>query len=316
MVLSHAPVPVRLRPQHHDYSHRVTPLEIAPDVAASLAAGHPVVGLESAVFTHGLPAAAAREALRRQWQACQEHDGTPAVVAVYEGRLRVGLTPAQTDALIDHHGSVKVSPWNLAAALHRPGFGGTTVAATLVACATAGITMMSTGGIGGVHPGEGEDVSADLLELSRRRVGVVCAGPKSVLDARRTLERLETLGVPVIGWRSDRLAGFYQSLTELPVAARADTVADLAAILRDHWSLGGYGLLVTQPLPEEVALPAQEMTAALAGLDSEAGSGWNVTPTQLAGLLDRLGPQMIDANLALLGRNASLAARLAVELTR
>lgn len=275
-----------------------------------------MVGLESAVLTHGLPPTAAREALRRQRQACQEHDVTPAVVAVYEGRLRVGLTPAQTDGLIDHPRSVKVSPWNLAAALHHPGYGGTTVAATLVACATAGITVMSTGGIGGVHSGQIEDVSADLLELSRRRVGVVCAGPKSVLDARRTLERLETLGVPVIGWRSDRLAGFYQSLTELPVAARAETVHDLAAILRDHWSLGGGGLLVSQPLPEEVALPAEEMAAAVAALDAEAASGWNVTPTQLAALRERLGPPVIDANLALLGRNASLAARLAVELSR
>jgi len=198
----------------------VSQLEVAPDVAEALRAGRPVVALESAVFTHGLPADAGREALRRQRQACQEHGVVPAVVAVHDGRLWVGLTPGQTDALISHGGAAKVSPWNLAATVHSAGYGGATVAGTLMACARAGITVMSTGGIGGVHPGEVEDVSADLLELSRRRVGVVCAGPKSVLDVRRTLERLETLGVPVIGWRSDRLAGFYRSLTDLPVTAK------------------------------------------------------------------------------------------------
>lgn len=316
MLLRHAPVPVRLRPQHHDYSHRVPSLQVAPEVADSLRDRRPVVALESAVFTHGLPREAAREALRRQREACEEHGVTPAVVAVYGGRLLIGLTPAQTSELMGRADAVKVSPWNLAAALHRPGYGGTTVSATLVACSGAGIAVMSTGGIGGVHPGNMEDVSADLLELSRRKVAVVCAGPKSVLDARRTLERLETLGVPVIGWRSDRLAGFYRSFTELPVAARAETAHDLAVIVRDHWSLGGAGILLSQPLPEELALPEEAMTAALASLDQEAASGWNVTPTQLAALRERLGPSVIDANLALLGRNASLAARLAVELSR
>ena len=291
-------------------------LEVAPEVAEALRAGRPVVALESAVFTHGLPADAGREALRRQRQACQEHGVVPAVVAVHQGRLWVGLTPGQTDALINHDGAAKVSPWNLAAALHSPGYGGATVAGALMACARAGITVMSTGGIGGVHPGEVEDVSADLLELSRRRVAVVCAGPKSVLDVRRTLERLETFGVPVIGWRSDRLAGFYRSLTDLPVTARAETVHDLAAIVRDHWSFGGAGVLVSQPLPDELALPEEELGAAIAALDSDSASGWRVTPTQLAVLRDRLGPSVIDANLALLGRNASLAARLAVELAQ
>lgn len=240
----------------------------------------------------------------------------PAVVGVHDGRLRVGLSSAQTDELISHAGAAKVSPWNLAAALHHPGYGGATVAATVMACARAGIRVMSTGGIGGVHPGQVEDVSADLLELSRRRVCVVCAGPKSVLDARGTLERLETLGIPVLGWRSDRLAGFYRSLTDLPVAARVESVHDLAAMVRDHWSFGGAGVLVSQPLPEELALPEGEISPALASLDRKTASGWTVTPTQLAALRDQLGPVVIDANLALLGRNASLAARLAVELTR
>lgn len=297
-------------------SPRMSRLEIATEVAEGLRAGRAVVALESAVFTHGLPADAGREALRRQRQACEEHGVIPAVVGVHDGRLRIGLTPSQVEELLAHAGAAKVSPWNLAAVLHSPGYGGVTVAATLMACAASGLSVMSTGGIGGVHPGSSDDVSADLLELSRRRVVVVCAGPKSVLDVRRTIERLETLGIPVLGWRSDRLAGFYRSLTDLPVAARVDTVHDLAETVRDHWSIGGAGVLVSQPLPDELALPEAEISSALAALDPEATSGWNVTPTQLAALRDRLGPRVIDANLALLGRNASLAARLAVELAR
>lgn len=291
-------------------------LEIAPEVAVALRAGRPVVALESAVFTHGLPAEAGREALRRQWQACGEHGVVPAVIGVHDGRLRVGLNATQTEELVSHAGVAKVSPWNLAAALHRPGYGGATVAATLMACARAGITVTSTGGIGGVHPGDVEDVSADLLELSRRPVCVVCAGPKSVLDVRRTVERLETLGVPILGWRSDRLAGFYRPLTDLAVVARAETVRELADMVRDHWSLGGTGVLVSQPLPDELAIPEAELESALDTLDDGSASGWAVTPTQLATLRERLGPAVIEANLALLGRNASLAARLALELTR
>ena len=176
-------------------------LTIAPAVRDALASGAAVVALESAVITHGLPKPAALDAVRRQWEACQAAGATPAIVAVFDRQLRVGLTLDESAALAERAEAVKVSPWNLAAALVSPGFGGTTVAATVVAAARAGIRVVSTGGIGGVHPGDGQDVSADLTELARQPVCVVCGGPKSTLDAGATLERLETLGVPVIGWR-------------------------------------------------------------------------------------------------------------------
>src|ERR1700737_720860 len=186
----------------------VSALSISPAVRDALASGGAVVALESAVITHGLTKPAAIDAVRRQWEACEKAGATPAVVAVFDGTLRVGLTLDECAALAERADAVKVSPWNLAAVLMRPGFGGTTVAATIVAAAHAGIRVVSTGGIGGVHPGDGQDVSSDLTELGRQPVCVICAGPKSTLDAGATLERLETLGVPVIGWRASFPAGF------------------------------------------------------------------------------------------------------------
>jgi pseudouridylate synthase len=290
----------------------VSALTIAPAVLAAIRSGAPVVALESAVITHGLPKPAAIEAARRQWEACQNAGATPAVIAVFDGQLWVGLTLEACASLAARDDSVKVSPWNLAASLERPGFGGTTVAATVVAAAGAGIRVVSTGGIGGVHPGDGQDVSADLTELSRRPVAVVCAGPKSTLDAGATLERLETLGVPVIGWRSGLLAGFLATSAGLRLPMRADSLEELATLLRRHWDLGGAGVVVSQPLPGDLALPLSELTAEQAG--AERGPGR--TPAELARLQARLGDRVIQANTSLLERNAVLAAGLAAALVR
>src|SRR5437660_7196471 len=249
----------------------VTSLAIAPPVRDAIASGAAVVALESAVITHGLPKAAAVDAVRQQWAACEKANVTPAVVAVFDGQLRVGLTIDECAALAARADAVKVSPWNLAAAMVRPGFGGTTVAATIVAATRAGIRVVSTGGIGGVHPGDGQDVSSDLTELARQPVCVVCGGPKSTLDAGATLERLETLGVPVIGWRSPLLAGFLATSAGLRLAARAESVEELAGLLRRHWDLGGAGVVVSQSLPGDLALPLSELTAEQAG--AERGPG-------------------------------------------
>lgn len=290
----------------------MSPLSVAPVVREALASGGAVVALESAVITHGLPHPAALEAVRCQWAACQKAGATPAVVAVFDGRLRVGLSLDECTALADRDDAVKVSPWNLAAALLSPGFGGTTVASTVQAAALAGLGVVSTGGIGGVHPGDGQDVSADLSELSRRPVCVVCAGPKSTLDARATLERLETLGVPVVGWRSSVLAGFLATSAGLRLLSRADTIDELAQLLRQHWALGGAGMVVSQPLPGELAIPSAELAAA----ETVTGRGPERTPAELRHVQDRLGDRVIVANLALLERNAALAGSLAVALGR
>lgn len=290
----------------------VSALTIAPEVLEATRSGAPVVALESAVITHGLPRAAALEAVERQWRGCENAGVLPAVVAVFEGELRVGLSLEDCAVLAARPEAVKVSPWNLAASLERPGFGGTTVAATVVAAAGAGIPIVSTGGIGGVHPGDRQDVSADLTELSRRPVAVVCAGPKSTLNAAATLERLETLGVPVIGWRSGLLAGFLATSAGLRLAMRADSVEELAALVRRHWELGGAGVVVSRPLPGELALPLSELTADPAG----AERGPDRTPAELARLQARLGDRVIQANTNLLERNATLAASLATALVR
>jgi pseudouridylate synthase len=288
-------------------------LAISPDIEHALGSGKPVVALESAVITHGLPKAAAMDAVRRQWVACAEAGATPAVVAVFDGMLRVGLSLDDCAALAARRDAVKVSPWNLAAAITNPGFGGTTVAATVTAAALAGIRVVSTGGIGGVHPGrDGQDVSADLTELSRRAVCVVCAGPKSTLDAGATLERLETLGVPVIGWQSSLLAGFLATSAGLRLPVRADRLDELASILGAHWEMAGAGAVVSQPLPADLAIPIAEL-----GADESAPvRGPDRTPTELSRLQARLGDRVIQANVALLERNAALAGGLAAALTR
>jgi pseudouridine-5'-phosphate glycosidase len=290
----------------------LTGLRVTPEVAKAIADRTPVVALESAVITHGLPKAAALEAVDRQWRACEQAGAVTAIVAVFEGELRVGLSLEDCAALAARSDAVKVSPWNLAASLAHPGFGGTTVAATVLAAAGAGIAVVSTGGIGGVHPGNGQDVSADLTELGRRPVAVVCAGPKSTLNAAATLERLETLGVPVIGWRSGLLAGFLATSAGLRLPVRVETVEELAALVRGHWDLGGAGLVVSQPLPADLAIPWSE----LAGDATGAERGPDRTPAELARLQARLGGRVIEANTSVLERNASLAAALAAALVR
>jgi pseudouridine-5'-phosphate glycosidase len=288
-------------------------LTISADLQHAIESRKPIVALESAVITHGLPKAAALDAVRRQWVACAEAGATPAVVAVFDGALRVGLSLDDCATLAARPDAVKVSPWNLASAISNPGFGGTTVAATIAAAALAGIRVVSTGGIGGVHPGrDGQDVSADLMELSRRAVCVVCAGPKSTLDAGATLERLETLGVPVIGWQSSLLAGFLATSTGLRLPIRAETIDELAAILGAHWELEGAGAVVSQPLPSDLAIPTAEL-----GADEAAPvRGPDRTPAELSRLQARLGDRVIQANLALLERNAALAGALAAALVR
>ncbi len=253
------------------------------------------------------------DAVRRQWLACAEAGATPAVVAVFDGALRIGLSLDDCAALAARGDVVKVSPWNLGSAVTHPGFGGTTVAATVAAAALAGIRVVSTGGIGGVHPGnDGQDVSADLIELSRRIVCVICAGPKSTLDAGATLERLETLGVPVIGWQSSLLAGFLATSAGLRLPIRADSHDQLASILTAHWALGGTGAVVSQPIPGDLAIPVFELGAD----EATPVRGPDRTPTELSRLQARLGERVIRANVALLERNAGLAGALAAALAR
>jgi len=241
-------------------------------------------------------------------------------VTVLDGRLRAGLSPAELERLADpERPFLKLSTRDLAAALARSADGATTVAATMVVAASAGIRLFATGGIGGIHRGDHLDVSADLLELSRTPVAVVCSGAKSILDLPRTLEALEALSVPVIGFGTDELPAFYARRSGCPLPLRCDSPDEVAAILAHRFALEPTGgALIAHPIPEEAALDPDELEegtrAALARAEARGIAGAALTPFLLADLAQRTGGRSIAANAALATANARLAARIAVAL--
>jgi pseudouridylate synthase len=279
-----------------------------------------VVALESTLITHGLPFPQNLEAARLAEAAVRAGGAVPATVALHGHGMRVGLTDAELAELAEMRGLAKVSRQTLAAALGRPDWAGTTVAATLIAAEMAGIRVFGTGGIGGVHRGAeiSMDISADLREIGRAPVGVVCAGPKSILDVPRTLEVLETLGVPVVGWATDELPGFFARTSGLRVPARVDTPPEAAALLERQFALGLGGVLFCVPLPEAAALPRDVADAAIeqAIRDSVAAGihGPASTPWVLSRVAEITDGRSILANLALIEHNAGVAAAIATAL--
>jgi pseudouridylate synthase len=292
-------------------------MEVAHHVAEALAAGRPVVALESTVLTHGLPRPDNLALALRLEATVTEAGAVPATVGVIEGGVVVGLDHAQLEFLAQ--ASVdKATAWNLAAIAARGGSAGTTVATTLHAAAWAGIEVFATGGIGGVHH-EPFDESADLGALARYPVVTVSAGPKSVLDAAATLERLETLGVPVVGWRSDRLAGFHVPETDLPLPVRADDVDAVAALFRAHRRLGlPGGVLLSQPVAEglDPADVARWVREARDAVHAGGIRGKDVTPALLSAIAAGSAGATVTVNLRLLESNARLAAAVAAALAR
>jgi pseudouridylate synthase len=296
-------------------------LDVRPEVAEALSRGGAVVALESTLITHGLPHPHDLEAARRSEAAVRAAGALPATVALHAGRIRVGLDDRELEELAAARGALKVSRQNLAGALGHPGWGGTTVAATMIAAHLAGIEVFATGGIGGVHRGgqDSLDVSADLEELARTPVVVVCAGPKSILDVGLTLEVLETRGIPVVAWQGDEVAGFYSRGSGHPAPLRADDEHELAALVLRHRALGlSTGILVTVPLPEAAALPADELDAAIEQATREAAAegvhGPASTPWVLARVADLTAGRTVAANVALIEQDARVAARIAVAL--
>jgi pseudouridylate synthase len=298
-------------------------LVVAEEVAEALACGDPVVALESTIVTHGMPypenlaTAAEVEAVVRTAGA------VPATIAVVDGRPRVGLDAAALERLARGEDVAKASRRDLPAVLAAGADAGTTVAATMFLAHLAGIGVFATGGIGGVHRGAEEtwDVSADLTELSRTPVTVVCAGAKSILDLPKTLEVLETSGVPVVGFGTDAFPAFFTRDSGLPVPHRVDTVADLGAVIRGYGALGApSGILVVNPVPEAEALPGAEIeariTEAVAQARTEGVTHQDVTPYLLARINELTGGRSLAANIALIRNNAELAARTAVHLAR
>lgn len=290
-------------------------LSIAPRVRSALDSGRPVVALESTVVTHGLPRPHNLELARDLEAIVRRHGAEPATIGVLEGRVIVGLSGDETARLAGGPAD-KASLWNLAAITAQGRSAGTTVATTLHLAARAGIGVFATGGIGGVH-GTPFDESTDLVALARCRAVTVCAGPKSILDAAATLERLETLGVPVVGYRSGRLAGFHVPLTDLRLPARADSPGEIAAIWRSQRELGlDGGLLVSNPVSAglEAAALARWRAQAEAEAAQQGVHGKDSTPFMLARLAELSGGDTVEVNLRLLHENAALAAEIAVAL--
>ena len=294
-------------------------MRIAPAVQEALAAGRPVVALESTVISHGLPYPDNLAIAREMEAAVRQAGALPATIAILGGRITVGLDDVQLERLAQAQRVRKCSRRDIPIVIAGREDGATTVAGTMVVANMAGIPIFATGGIGGVHRGHPFDVSADLLELGRTSVCVVCAGAKSLLDLPATLEVLETQSVPVIGYRTAEFPAFYTSSSGLPVTARAGSPAEVAAILRAQESLGyDGGTLVTVPVPAADALPRKEAEAAIEEAirrADEAGiTGPAVTPFLLAQIAEITGGRSVTANRALLLNNCRVAAQIAAAL--
>ncbi|MBI3789579.1 MAG: pseudouridine-5'-phosphate glycosidase [Gemmatimonadetes bacterium] len=291
-----------------------------PEIAAALAARRPVVALESSVIAQGLPIPANADALTRMIEAVERYGATPAVTAIVRGVPALGLDTASQARFLAREGVRKVAARDLAVAMAHGEDGATTVSGTLALMRLAGIDVFATGGIGGVHREPAYDESADLVELARTSAIVVCAGAKAILDLPATLERLDTLGVLVIGYRTSELPGFFADGTGLPVPHRLDGAADIVRVFRAHRSLGRpSAVLVVQAAPADASLARQEVEAAIARALAEARkvgvSGSAVTPFLLGAVERATGGRSLAANLALLEHNASLAAEIAVAMS-
>ncbi len=296
-------------------------LDIHPDVAQALAERRPVVALESTIISHGMPYPDNVATALRVEQEIRAHGAVPATVAILDGRLKAGLTPAQIEALGREGPAVaKASRRDLPFIVTSGAMGATTVASTMIVAAMAGIRVFATGGIGGVHRGAQQsfDVSADLQELARTSVAVVCAGAKSILDLPLTLEYLETHGVPVIGYGTHTLPAFFTVDSDSRVDYRLDSALQIAQAMQAKWAMGLQGgLVVANPVPLPFAMPRARMDVAIEQALHEAGqqsiAGKEVTPFLLARVSELTGGDSLATNIELVLNNARLASAIAVQ---
>ncbi|HEY7454973.1 MAG TPA: pseudouridine-5'-phosphate glycosidase [Thermoleophilaceae bacterium] len=297
-------------------------MRIDPEVAEAVAAGRPVVALESAILSHGLPRPRNLEVARELEEAVHEAGALPATIAVVAGETRVGLDEDALSAIAERDDVAKCSVRDLAPVAARGGYGGTTVAATAHLAARAGIRVFATGGLGGVHRGAREtwDESADLETLARTGIVVVCAGVKSILDVGATLERLEALSVTVVGYGTDRFPGFYLSDSGHDVPWRVESAAEVRALLAARAELGteDRAVVIANPLPPEEQLDPElhdrVLAEGLAAAERAGVTGKEVTPFLLDHLARETGGASLEANVRLVLRNARLAAEIAAEL--
>lgn len=293
--------------------------KLSREVAQALAAGGPVVALESTIITHGMPYPANLETALAVEDVVRQNGAVPATIAVIDGELRAGLERAELEALAQAKGVVKASGRDLAVAMVRKQSAGTTVSATMLLADLAGIDIFATGGVGGVHRGAEQsfDISADLTELGRTKTAVVCAGVKSILDIAKTLEYLETQRVPVIAYGTDEFPAFFTRTSGFKADHRLDTAEEIASAMHLHHRLGtGTGLLIANPIPEEAALSNAFIDGTIADAVREAeerGIGRKeLTPFLLARINEISKGESLKANIALVKNNAALAAHMAV----
>lgn len=280
----------------------------------------PRVALETTLLLHGVPHSSARALASEISTLVRSAGAIPALVAVIDGQPIVGATDAQLDHLLAVPSVAKINTASLGVTLHRKGHGATTVSTTMELAAGAGVRIFATGGLGGVHRGYGQhlDISTDLLALTRFPVAVVASGCKSILDVPSTRELLETLGVPVIGWQTDRFPAFYQRDGGVGVDARFDNLADMAGFIRHELVRTGRGLVVCNPIPVADEIPASQWLIWLAEAERRASagkaSGRDVTPAVLQAVHEISGGVTLRANIALVKNNAKLAAEIAVAM--
>ncbi|MCL2560141.1 MAG: pseudouridine-5'-phosphate glycosidase [Turicibacter sp.] len=294
-------------------------LSFSAEVQAAKENGKPIVALESTIISHGMPYPENVAMAKRCEQIIRDAGAVPATIALMNGEIKIGLEEADLEALGSHANVAKVSRRDFPYILASGKIGATTVAATMIAAELAGIAVFATGGIGGVHR-EGEvtmDVSADLQELAMTNVAVVCAGAKSILDIGRTLEYLETHGVPVVGYKTDKFPSFYSRVSEFGVDFRLDTAAAVAEVMATKWSLGlDGGLIIANPVPAESEFPYEDIEAitqqALNEAKEKGITGKDITPFLLGKIKDLTAGKSLETNIALVYHNAEVAAHLAV----
>ncbi|WLQ11853.1 pseudouridine-5'-phosphate glycosidase [Hahella aquimaris] len=296
-----------------------TYLDVSPEVQAALAAGKPVVALESTIISHGMPWPQNAETALQVEQIVRDNGAVPATIAIIKGRLKVGLSKEEIEYLGQAGLSVtKASRRDIPFIVARGGDGATTVASTMILAAMAGVKVFATGGIGGVHRGAQEtfDISADLQELAHTDVAVICAGAKSILDLGLTREYLETHGVPLVGYQTSTLPAFYTRDSDFDVDYQLDTPEQIASALQAKWAMGlRGGVVIANPIPEAYAMDRakidQAINAALTEMEENGVSGKDSTPFLLAKVAEITGGDSLKANIQLVFNNAALAARIA-----
>ena len=295
-------------------------LDITPEVKAAIEAGQPVVALESTILSHGMPYPQNLEFAAQVERIIRAEGAVPATMAIINGRMKVGLNQQELELMCKGEGVVKVSRRDLPIILAQGGTGATTVASTMILAHLAGIKVFATGGIGGVHRGAETtmDISADLQELAHTSVAVVCAGAKMILDIGLTLEYLETMGVPVLGFNTNDFPAFYCRKSGFGVDCNAKDAAEVAKIAKTKWDLGlEGGMLIGNPVPEEYAMDFDEMSAiidkALDSANKEGVRGKNITPYLLAHIVEYPQGRSLATNIQLAYNNARVAAQIAKE---